>query len=438
MTSYTGLKEGLFLLDGGASPYASGSCHHPPLMLLVLFPLRHAPELAHFAFIVLCDVATALLLRLAAVHFAAARAKAGAPWREAATRHVAPCEDGGVASAEPSGILSPAFVGLSYLWNPFTVGSCLALSSQNVHHLFLVGAVCFAASGRGGFAAASLALALYVCPFTPLVLVLPCAYLCFSQQPAQLQQWEEEFGDGRTYARSKDGKVADWGFVSYLVRFAVVVVLLFLCLIGASLAAMDGQRHFLRASFTSVITLEDLTPNVGIFWYIFIEVFDRYRTMFLFSFHAHLLFYPIPLHLRIGQYRPVGPWLTCTAAIGIVSVFKPYPLASDFGLMISLMLIQAELIRESEKQFAFLMSGLLFGLCMFPTMTAVWLGRNAGNANFLYNMTLVINIFSSLLLSEWLRAAMKLRRRQHCMSFCREVLLDALDKSLAARGEKES
>jgi len=98
--------------------------------------------------------------------------------------------------------------------------------------------------------------------------------------------------------------------------------------------------------------------------------------------------------------------------------------------MLSALLIPAELARESEHNFAFLLSGLLFGLCMAPTMAAVWLTRNAGNANFLYNMTLVINVFGCLLVTEWLRAGLKLRRRERIGCFCREVLLDALDKAL--------
>ena len=56
---------------------------------------------------------------------------------------------------------------------------------------------------------------------------------------------------------------------------------------------------------------------------------------------------------------------------------------------------------RGREYFAFLLSGVMFGLSMVPTMVAVWLGRNAGNANYLYNMTLVVNValevrFSSL------------------------------------------
>merc|ERR1719387_1205052 len=140
-----------------------------------------------------------------------------------------------------------------------------------------------------------------------------------------------------------------------------------------------------------------------------------------------ILFMPLPLHLRIGRHGPVGPWVQCGAAIGIVMLFRPYPTASDHALTLAMLLIQAELIKESEKQFVFLLSASTFGVCMCPTMVAVWISRNAGNANFLYNMTLVSHVFSGLLLSEWLKAGVKLRRRQHLALFCRGVVLEALE-----------
>lgn len=447
MTSYVRLKECFFLLDAGASPYAGDTCHYPPLLLKALSPFRDS-AFAHFLMLVVIDVATALLLRRMAMQYAAARVRAGKPWADAGEKlpDLAELKDQEDSGASPDvvpvllppvapgleKVVGPNFVGLSYLLNPITLASCLSLSSQNIQHLMLCATICSAGAGRGGAAAVALAISLYVFPFTPLVLVLSCAYLAFAQQG----DWSDEASgngrryDGRKYVRSKDTKVHEPGFVAYLVRFSIMLVLLLCCLVGASLAITGGEPHFLDACYASVVLVRDLTPNVGLFWYIFIEVFDRFRSLFLFSFNAHIFFYPWPLHMRLGRHRPIGPWLHCLVCIGILGVYKPYPTASDHALTMSVLLIPVELLRESQKLFAFLTSGLLFGLCMFPTMTSVWLGRNAGNANFLFNMTLVINVFGSLLLSEWVRAGLRLRRRQHLSSFCRQVVLDTLERVL--------
>eukprot|EP00419_Tripos_fusus_P002671 CAMPEP_0172682836 /NCGR_PEP_ID=MMETSP1074-20121228/18437_1 /TAXON_ID=2916 /ORGANISM="Ceratium fusus, Strain PA161109" /LENGTH=475 /DNA_ID=CAMNT_0013501583 /DNA_START=99 /DNA_END=1526 /DNA_ORIENTATION=+ len=443
MTDHVQLKECQFLLHIGASPYAGDSCHLPPLLLLPLFPLRHAPALTQFTLIVAVDIAVAVLLRLLATQYASARVRAGKSWAEATVKVQKDENSKGpkpmdltAATSTLQDVLSPAFIGLCYFLNPFVIASCLAHSLQNFHHLALCCALGLAGYGRAGLAAAALALAVYLFPPTPLVLFLPCAYLAFAQhEDLHCGKSTEDAGElQRSFVRSSSYAIADAGFLPYLLRFALAMAALLVCLYGASAATMGGDMQFLQASLVSVVAVRDLTPNVGIWWYIFIEVFDRYRILFLIAFHGHLLFYPVPLHVRIGRHRPTGPWLHAMASMSIVSLFKAYPTASDFALMLSTLLIPAELARESEHNFAFLLSGLLFGLCMAPTMAAVWLSRNAGNANFLYNMTLVVNVFGCLLVTEWLRSGLKLRRRERVGCFCREVLLDELDKALSARG----
>eukprot|EP00434_Breviolum_minutum_P042181 symbB.v1.2.037531.t1/scaffold5569.1/size25780/2 len=82
ITSHLRLKEGLFFLENGISPYVGDTCHYPPLLLLFLNLLDQVSPLAHFTFLVLVDLATALLLRKLAVLYRQARQAAGG-WAEA-------------------------------------------------------------------------------------------------------------------------------------------------------------------------------------------------------------------------------------------------------------------------------------------------------------------------------------------------------------------
>jgi len=433
MTSQMQLREGLFLLYGGSSPYAGGTCHTPPLLLLLLAPLRDLGPWAQFVLVTLVDVMVAHLLRMLAEEYKRARVAAGRPWAEASVKPSAlsaastGSDAARLAASAPEDVVSPTFVGLSYLLSPLNIACCLALSLQNIHHLLVCSALLLAGKGQVGSSAAMLALTFYVFPISPLLLLLPCAYLCFAKRRGTL---DSQQGQTLQYRKSREETVVGMGFFWFAVCFTIAVAVLFVSLMAASVLLMDGSLDFLDASFFSWVTLQELTPNVGIFWYMFIEVFDRYRMLFLIVFHCHILFYLVPLHVRIGRHAPVGPWLQSTAAVSILTIFKAYPTAGDFGLMLSMLLIHFELIQECQNTFVFLMSGLLFGLAMFPTMSAVWLGRNAGNANFLYNMTLVVTIFSSLLISEWLKAGMRLRRRMRMTAFCQEVLMDALGEAL--------
>lgn len=230
------------------------------------------------------------------------------------------------------------------------------------------------------------------------------------------------------HCKRSENIIFDLPFLWYLFHFTSAVLLLFLCLIVASLVIMEGQPLFLQASFVSIITLADLTPNVGVFWYLFIEIFDRYRAIFTIFFHAHVMFYPLALHFRVGCHYPIGPWTHCIAAAAMITLFKSYPTAGDFALMFSLMLIQFELVREAQSRTMFALSlvGLIVVLSFFPAMLHVWLNRNAGNANFLFNMTLGIGFFGGQLLVEWLKAGIRLRKRMRASAFCRNIVLDII------------
>ena len=99
------------------------------------------------------------------------------------------------------------------------------------------------------------------------------------------------------YCQSWQQQVVNCGFVAYCVAwstwafsemlevcFTIVTLCLFACLLGvprvfvalpkrmqASAAAMGGELHFLEACFVSILAIRDLTPNTGLFWYLFTE-----------------------------------------------------------------------------------------------------------------------------------------------------------------------
>jgi hypothetical protein len=43
VTSMTRIKEGVFLMERGASPYAGDMLHQPPLLLFLFYPICNAP-----------------------------------------------------------------------------------------------------------------------------------------------------------------------------------------------------------------------------------------------------------------------------------------------------------------------------------------------------------------------------------------------------------
>ena len=91
--------------------------------------------------------------------------------------------------------------------------------------------------------------------------------------------------------------------------------------------------EFLPATYGVQLLLPDLTPNVGLWWYFFIEMFDSFREFFLGVFWLHLGGYVSGLCIRVRKQ----PLFALTTMIGIFAIFKPYPSISDASLYFALL-----------------------------------------------------------------------------------------------------
>lgn len=67
--------------------------------------------------------------------------------------------------------------------------------------------------------------------------------------------------------------------------------------------SLSGGWSFVDETYVWVAKYSDLTPNVGVFWYFFMEVFDRFIPYFLFVLHIHPCIYVYPLLLRLKCVR---------------------------------------------------------------------------------------------------------------------------------------
>jgi len=53
------------------------------------------------------------------------------------------------------------------------------------------------------------------------------------------------------------------------------------------------------SSFRDRLAVSDLTPNLGLFWYFFIEMFDQFRSFFLVVFQIHVFIFAIPISIKL-------------------------------------------------------------------------------------------------------------------------------------------
>jgi GPI-anchor transamidase subunit U len=156
----------------------------------------------------------------------------------------------------------------------------------------------------------ALALATYFSMY-PILLFPPVALLCWDQA-----------------VRGSDKKVSS---VTIGMNLAAIFFGSINGLLWLSFMVTGGSWEFLSSTYGFHLSVPDLSPNVGLWWYFFIEIFDSFREFFLGVFWLHLAGYVGGLTLRVRRQ----PLFVITTLLGIFAIFKPYPSISDVSLYLA-------------------------------------------------------------------------------------------------------
>lgn len=275
ISSYKRLLEGLFLFERGVSPYDGGVYHQAPLLLLIFELLPAA-----VVFVGL-DLLNAYNLTLIA-----SRLKVHTPRFQK---------------------LNSTQISAFYLFNPFTILSCLGASTTAFTNAAVIQAVAGAATGNAFEAMFALAFGTHLSLYPGFL--LPPLILLWSQSKAV-----------KLDIRRLAGLLGIFlGAIAGLLIISAVLV--------------DDFKDFLVSCYGAQISLTDLTPNIGLWWYFFIEIFDSFRSFFIGVFWIHLMGYVGALTFRL----PEQPLFVIIALTGLIAIFKPYPSTSDVALYFGLL-----------------------------------------------------------------------------------------------------
>lgn len=206
--------------------------------------------------------------------------------------------------------LDGATLSIAYLLNPLTIAACFGRSTSTFTNIAIIHAVSNAVTGNSFRAMLALAMASYLSMY-PILLFPPLALLCWDQTVQRS-------------IKKVEGVTVGTNLVASL--FACINGLLWL-----SFMVMGGSWEFLSATYGFHLSVPDLTPNVGLWWYFFIEIFDSFREFFLGIFWLHLAGYVGGLTLRVRRQ----PLFVITSLLGLFAIFKPYPSISDVSLYLA-------------------------------------------------------------------------------------------------------
>lgn len=108
---------------------------------------------------------------------------------------------------------------------------------------------------------------------------------------------------------------------------------------------LTGSWQFLMSTYGTLLLLPDLTPNVGLWWYFFIEMFDSFREFFLGVFWLHMISYGPGFSIRFRKQ----PLFAAVALTGVIAIFQPYPSVADSALFLGLLPLYRHIFpRESS------------------------------------------------------------------------------------------
>ncbi|KAJ0355706.1 hypothetical protein COL154_011294 [Colletotrichum chrysophilum] len=356
VTSFKRLQEGLFLYNHNVSPYDGGVYHQAPLFLPVFSLLPDPKSFPIFTYIlyILFDILSADALSKIA--------DSG----EAGTSRL-------FTSPRRGKRWSGLVVASLYLFNPFTIATCIGRSTSIFSTCAILHAIAKAISGAPLGAMVALSFATYLSMY-PLLLLPPLLLLAYDRQdPA------------RRIASTSHFALANTGVV------AAVLGALFLM----SFLLTGASWEFLSSTYGAQLTLNDLTPNVGLWWYFFIEMFDSFRSFFLAVFWLHLSSYVLPLTIRIRSQ----PLVVLTLLLGIFAIFKPYPSIADTSLFLAMLPLFRHIFPLMRYTFVGAAT-IMYASFLGPAFYHLWIYAGSGNANFFYAITLVWSLGQSLLVSD--------------------------------------
>ncbi|ETI35506.1 hypothetical protein, variant 2 [Phytophthora nicotianae] len=374
ISSFHRLQEGVFLFQTTGSPYSGDVYHQPPLLFALLYPvLQVAPASLQYFIICTVFILVDLLLAMGFARLCKRNLKL-----EEGRRFTFQDKEVWLTLVPVSPLFKPknlpTTVAFIALMNPYSLASSVAMSSVGFTHLAVLYSLVFASEGALAASMMCVAVGTYLSVY-PFFLMIPIVLLLRS--------------------------VKDSSLVSLVVK-CLIVVIAWLGLLFYLSWRLTGGWGFLEETYVWVAKYSDLTPNIGIFWYFFMEVFDRFIPYFLFVLHLHPVIYIVPIYLRLAH----RPQAYACALIGIFSLFQAYPSFGDFGFFLSMLAMHPKTIMTIENRFVYVL-GLGVATCMLPVMWFLWLFPASGNANFFYNQTLVYQIFNTQIITAFVGATMK-------------------------------
>ncbi|KAL1569032.1 phosphatidylinositol glycan anchor biosynthesis class U protein-like isoform X1 [Salvia divinorum] len=411
LTSLRRLAEGYWLKQLSMSPYSGSMYHGSPLLLSILGPLTVkkigglSGELLCSLVSLVADFISAILIRATGASLVRAYLH---NWKSLGLDKLFKGNE-----VVPSGDVAA----LVYLWNPFTIVSCIGFNTSAIENMFVVMSLYGASAGLVPLAAFGWVVSLHLSLY-PIVLVIPVVFLLgygLDAPPRKLfvqsnLQGEEKRSACHAELKSMNDKFSktnfSWWRVVIFFLWASVWTSYVVIMCAISMKEYGGLGEMFKRTYGFILAIEDLSPNIGVLWYFFAEVFDFFRNFFLIVFHVNILFMILPLAIRLNH----RPCFLAFLYLAVSSMLKSYPSVGDSALYMSLLVLFVNELAEMQFTF-FLFCGYVGISLLSPVMHNLWIWRGTGNANFYFATAIGYACFQIILVVESVSAMLNHDRK---------------------------
>ncbi|KAG2038899.1 GPI transamidase subunit PIG-U [Suillus americanus] len=340
LTSYLHLNEGLWLLDDNIDPYMGGTFHHVFASLSLFSTI--VPPLS-IVWAVSDGIGAWALLCI---------------WRARQ----------GLLSQKGTRPNVENLIVNVYLFVESLLPS-LVLSTSTFKNTSTLLALMFASQGKVSSALLAIAFAVHLTP-SSILLLLPIIMVLLSSPVPNLASPRPFHGSSLKRIPFLFGE-----FTLY-----------WLVLVGAACIITGRNWNWVRTSRGVSLTQPDLTPNPGLWWYFFTEMFDQFRPFFLMVFSVRS-----PCHIPICIKFQHDPLYAAFLLVGVLGTFKAYLTLADPGLFLSMISIFPEVHGYLRRPIITILLHLHAALFL-PLQHILWVSEGRGNANFYCAASLVMGM----------------------------------------------
>ena len=370
-TSWSKVVEGLIVFNHTGLFHQGDSYHGSTLMLLVAYQMKKFPQFIENCFFIIFDIVTSIGLYKFSKEFLCQELMLQVKFKNSLSSNI-----NKILLSQHHVNTIPLIVTLLYFLNPFTLFTCIVKSTLTITNMFIV--LCLYKTVKGDVVVSTLFLAI-------------CSYETF--YTCQL-----------IFALSLCIYKYNKNCYSVLTSFAYVILWfcswLSLLFSIAYLQENNWVSTFKHIHF--ILTVPDQTPNIGLFWYFFTEIFDHFQIFFLFVFQINAVIFSFPMSFKF-KYEPV---LFAFVTIGLINIFKSYPSFGDAGLWFSILPLWSHVFKYTRFHVVGSVMGIT-AVVLCPVMWNLWIYAQSANANFFFAATLTYNLAQIFILADIVRASLE-------------------------------